>query len=130
MEVFETIAPGFGNNEIPVPVWVGQLLQKGVEALHQTVVPGHDILQYQVFFIDADINAIAGQVDFECLGFNHLPVSLITSSFSLRAVPYTKSYQSYPAISRNYGHDRFEMQRGLKNAMGRAAPTGVPQIET
>jgi hypothetical protein len=54
---------------------VGQLFQKGVEAFHQTVVPGHDILQYQVFFIDTDINAIAGQVDFERLGFDHLCLS-------------------------------------------------------
>jgi hypothetical protein len=58
---------------------MAQLLQKGVYAFHQPVIPGHDILDAGVLGIDDNVHIGAGQVGLEGRGFDHGHVG--TASF-------------------------------------------------
>jgi hypothetical protein len=67
--IFQRVFAGLSDDESPVFEWMGKLSQKGIHALGQAVIFGHNLLQRSILFIYADIDVVFGKIDLEGFGF-------------------------------------------------------------
>ena len=81
-----------------VAIGVTQLLEEGVDPLHQAVIARHHLLNAGVAFVDADIHIGAVQVGLEGLGFDHGHGGMASCWPCYRGGPARRNYPAGTAL--------------------------------
>jgi hypothetical protein len=69
VEIFQRVPASLRDDETPVLEGMGKFPQKGIYALGEAVVFGHDFLQRSIFFINTDVDMVFGKIDLKGFGF-------------------------------------------------------------
>jgi hypothetical protein len=88
VEIVQCVGACFVYNELPIAIWVADLLEKRIHSVHQTEVAGHDVLNTLKALIYWYVHIGAGDIGFKGFGLDHC--HMLVGLFTLLSVTCTE----------------------------------------